>query len=195
MASINTATLSLGDVFTTRHGAEIASIRDGKGDLVIQPEEILRVPFEPSAYSESETHRLTMLLEASRPLLEVFAELDEWLIGYLIEHSSRVFKKPLTADQIRSSYSSCIRHSDKGYAPTLKTKVDLSDGKHALHCWDDDGNQVPSPECWRNCWISPRLHVTHLWMMGPSFGPVIRLTDALLRPDEGAAPAERSSPF
>ena len=194
MASINTANLSLTDVFTTRHGAKIASIRDGRDDLVVQPNEFLRVPFEPSAFND-DAQRLNLVLEAPRPILEVLAELDEWLIGYLVEHSSRLFKKGLTEDQVRASYRSCVRHSEKGYAPTLKTKVDLSDGKHALHCWDGDGNQVPSPECWRNCWISPRLHVTHLWMMGPSFGPVIRLTDALLRPDEGAAPAERSSPF
>ena len=193
MASINPANLSLSDVFTTRGGAKIASIRNGDGDLVVQPNEFIRIPFEPSSFNESDSQRLNLILEAPRSVLEVFADLDEWLIGYLVEHSERFFKKKLTAEEVRASYRSCVRHSDKGYAPTLRTKADLSNGKHAIHCWDDDGNRVETPECWRNCWISPRLHVTHLWMMGSSFGPVVRLTDALLRPDEGAA--DRKSLF
>ena len=101
----------------------------------------------------------------------------------------------MSADEIRSNYRSCVRHSDKGYAPTLKVNIDLTDGKHALHCWDDEGNQTRTPESWRNCWISPRLHVSHIWFMANNFGPVVRMTDALLRQDEGSAPVERSSPF
>ena len=99
----------------------------------------------------------------------------------------------MTADQVRDSYSSCIRHSDKGYMPTLKTKVDLGDSKHSLCVWDADGNQLDKPESWRNRLITPRLHVTHLWWMGSNFGPVVRLTDALLRPD--SLPVQRTSPF
>ena len=128
MAFINTANLSLSDVFTTPHGAKIASIRNGVNDLVIQPNEFVRIPFEPSAFNASDTYRLNMILEAPRPLLEVFAELDEWLSGYLIEHSERLFKKKLTAEEVRASCCSCVRHSDKGYAPTLKSKVDLNNG-------------------------------------------------------------------
>jgi len=187
------ANISLSDVFTTPHGAKISVIKDGTGDLAIQPNEFIRIPFEPSAFNASDTYRLNMILEAPRPLLEVFAELDEWLIGYLTEHSARLFNKGLTAEEVRANYRSCVRHSDKGHPPTLKSKVDLTDGKHALYCWDGSGNEAVRPECWRNRWISPRLHVSHLWMMGSNFGPVVRLTDALLRPDEGTA--DRKSPF
>ena len=195
MASLTTANFSLSDVFTTRHNAKIASIRDGRDDLVVQPDQFLRVPFEPSAFSESDTHRLNLFLEAPRPLLEIFADFDEWLIGYLVEHSQRLFKKSLTEERIRASYRSCVRHSDKGYAATLKTKIDLTDSKHALHCWDADSNLVEAPESWRNCGINPRLHISHLWFMDRSFGPVIRLTGAQVRPPPDAEPAERKSPF
>ena len=75
----------------------------------------------------------------------------------------------------------------------MRSKADLSGGKHTLCVWDADGNQLDKPESWRNCLITPRLRITHLWFMGSNFGPVVRLTDALLRPD--ASPAERTSPF
>ena len=194
MANINLATLSLGDPFTTSNGSKIASIRSGNGDLVLLPGEFLRVPFEPTnSFGESDSSRFNLVLEAPRPVLEAFADLDEWLISYLTEHAAQFFKKPMTADQVRDGYSSCIRHSDKGYMPTLKTKVDLGDSKHSLCVWDADGNQLDKPESWRNRLITPRLHITHLWFMGSNFGPVVRLTDALLRPD--ASPVQRTSPF
>ena len=135
MANINLATLSLGDPFTTSNGSKIASIRSGNDDLVLLPGEYLRVPFEPTtSFGESDTNRLNLVLEAPRPVLEAFADLDEWLIGYLTEHAAQLFKKPMTAEQVRGGYSSCIHHSDKGYMPTLKTKVDLGDSKHSPLC-------------------------------------------------------------
>jgi len=184
--------LSLCDVFTTRHGAKLASIRDDDGDLVFQPDEFLRVVFEPSAFGDTDSQRMNLVIETSPAIQEEFARLDETLIGYIAEHSERLFKKRHTVEQVRAAYSSCVRHSEK-YPATLKTKVDVGTGKYAVVCWDEDGNQVETPESWRHFLIRPRLHVTHLWVMGSAFGPVVRLTDALLRPN--AAPAERKSPF
>ena len=198
-SSIDTAELRLGDVFLTRHNAKIASIRDGIKDLILQPDEFLQVPFDPMAFDESSKFnatRLNLFLHPCRSLLEDLATLDEWLIGYLSEHSIEIFKKPLHPNEVKENYISCIRHSAKGFAPTVKTKIDLTDGKHALHCWDSEGYKIDAPETWRNCRISPRLHVSHVWFMGTNFGPVVRLTDALVRPDEDTpVPAKRKSPF
>ena len=113
MASIDTANLSLCDVFTTRHGAKIASIKDSDGDLVVQPDEHFRIPFEPSVFGETESERRNLVIETQSELLEEFARLDEWLIRYIAEHSERFFKKRLTVDQVRAAYSSCVRHSEK----------------------------------------------------------------------------------
>ena len=135
-----------------------------------------------------------LFLHPCRSLLEDLATIDEWIINFLAEHSIKYFKKPMQPEEVREQYISCIRHSDKGYAPSVKTKVDLTDSKHALHCWDKDGNLVDAPETWRNCYISPRLHVSHLWWMGGNYGPVLRMTDAVVRPEE-AAGVKRKCPF
>ena len=196
-SSIDTAELRLGEVFLTRHNAKIASIRDGNKDLVLQPEEFLKVPFTPMNFDESgPTTRLNLFLHPCRSLLEDVASIDEWLIGYLADHSVEILKEQMNFDQVREKYISCIRHSDKGYAPTIKTKIDFTDGKHSLHCWDADGNLIDAPENWKEFRISPRIHVSHVWFMGTNFGPVLRLTDALLRPEEDApASVKRKSPF
>ena len=196
-SSIDTAELRLGDVFLTRHNAKIASIRDGIKDLIIQPGEFLKVPFDPMSFDESgNPPRLNLFLHPCRSLLEDLATIDEWLIGYLSDNSIQFSKKPLHPDEVKENYISCIRHSAKGFAPTVKTKIDLTVGKHALHCWDIEGYKVDAPETWRNRRINPRLHVSHVWFMGSNFGPVLRLTDALVRLDEDSpVPAKRKSPF
>ena len=195
-SSIDTAELRLGDVFLTRHNAKIASIRDGNKDLVLQPEEFLKVPFTPMNFDDNAATRLNLFLHPCRSLLEDVVSIDEWLIGYLADHSVEILKEQMNFDQVREKYISCIRHSDKGYAPTIKTKIDFTDGKHSLHCWDADGNLIDAPENWKEFRISPRLHVSHVWFMGTNFGPVLRLTDALLKPEENSpASLKRKSPF
>ena len=64
--------LRLRDVLTTRNGAKIASIKLGDDELVYQPDEYLRIPFEPSAFDKSETERLNLVLETTPPILEEF---------------------------------------------------------------------------------------------------------------------------
>ena len=132
MASIDTANLSIRDVFTTRHGAKIVSIKDGDCDLVFQPNEYLRVPFEPSTFADSESQRLNLVIETTRPILEEFARLDEWFIEHIADHSERLLKKRLTFDQVWANYSSCVRTSARGYPATLKTKVDVGVGRYAV---------------------------------------------------------------
>lgn len=194
--TIDTANISLRDVFTTKQGAKIASFKDGDDDLVYQPNEFLRVPFDPSTWDKDPTsQRLNLVLETTPSVLEAFQTLDEWLIKYIAEHSERLLKKRLSVEQVRGNYTSCLKTSEK-YPATLKTKIDLGSGKHSVACWSRDARRDP-PEYWGEYKVSPRLHITHLWIMGNSFGPVVRVTDAMLEPDENVAAAqkERVNPF
>lgn len=202
MASIDTANLSLCDVFTTKHGAKIATIKSGEGPCIYTGDEYLRVVFEPSSFDKDpNSQRLNLILETTPQVLESFQKLDEWLIGYIAEHSERILKRKLSVEQVRANYASPIKLSEKGYPATLKTKMDLAPGKHAIACWSceshERGKSREPPELWREYKVRPCLHVTHLWLMGQSMGPLVRITDAMLEPDESAAAAhkERVNPF
>ena len=117
--------------FTTRRGAKIANIRDDDGDLVFQPDDFLRIVFEPSAFRDSDSQRVNLIIETTATMVEEFTRLDESLIAYIAEHPDRLFNKCLTVEQVRASYSSPVRRSEK-YPPTLKTKLDLGSGKYAV---------------------------------------------------------------
>ena len=61
-------------------------------------------------------------------------------------------------------------------------------------CWNESGEQVPHPEDWRQFAVKPKLHFSHLWIMGAQYGIVVQMTDALMTPSE-SAPAVRENPF
>jgi hypothetical protein len=202
MASIDTTCLSLQDTFATRRGAKIAVLKAGDGECIYQPNEFLRVPFEPSTFDKDPTAtNLNLVLETVPEVEEAIKQFDDWLIGYLTEHCERILKRQLTREQVAAGYTSPLRNSEKGYPATLKTKMSTAPGKHYIACWSRESHERGKfrepPENWRRFKVSPRLHISHLWIMGSQFGPLIRITDAMLEPryDELVAPKERENPF
>ena len=126
-------------------------------------------------------------------LIEAF---DGWIVQYLSDHSERIFKRSMTPEQIRAGYCSCLKYKDP-YAPTLKCKLDIADTKRGVCCWSPEGDRLKLPSDWRSFLAKPRLHVSHLWIMGAQYGVIIQMTDAELIPSDrsASAPVERVNPF
>ena len=183
------------DVKTTQNGAKVANIKGGDGDaLVYLPDEFLSIPFDPSTFVESDSLRKDLAINITDAMRKELARLDAVLMVYISEHSERLLKKRLTLEQVRASYSSCIR-TTKEYPATVKTKVDLGGGRCGNACWNEDGESIDLPDSWRAFLIKPRIVVSNLWMFGSKFGPVLRLTDALLQAKPECENAKRCSPF
>jgi hypothetical protein len=186
---------SIDDVICTSRGSKIANLKcdDGNKCAYTPPTDHVRIPFEPSTFDKDPTaRRLNLVLECDEELQAEIKAFDAWIIQYLTEHSERILKKTMTAEQVAAGYSSCLKApvkvppSGKKYKPTLKTKIDL-DGRYAVRCWNTDGESVSSPHTWKNLKLKPRIIFSHLWIMGNQFGVVVRITDAQLAgydPDE-----------
>ncbi len=116
-------------------------------------------------------------------------------MDYLTEHSERIFKHRWTREQVKLGYVSLVRPPSKeGQSPLLKTKID-TEGRYAVCCWGGEGWQerLPLPDDWAGVALVPRLHFSHLWIMGTQFGIVARLTDAKILSQR--EPVARTSPF
>ena len=96
---------------------------------------------------------------------------------YLMCHSERIFKKQLTIDEINSGYHPVVTQRGS-YDPTFRTKVNLHD--KGVTFWDSDGNMRGPPNSWIKLTAIPRLHVSHVWIMGREFGVVLTCTDLQL---------------
>ena len=189
MASINTATLSIDDVYCTQRGFSIGRIRDGDGECVLMPTALLCAPFEAGTFDKDpEATRLNLQLCIDPEVEEQLRKFDTWVVDYLVGHSERIFKRATTKEQVQAGYKSCIREPSKdGLALLLKTKIDTS-GRYAVVCWDQDGEQAPLPESWSGLRIQSRLRFSHLWKTGTQFGVCVRLTDAKLMQEAPSGP-------
>jgi hypothetical protein len=189
------ANFAIDDVFVSHRGNKTARVKNGDGgSFVFIPDAHLRVPFEPSTFDKDpKANRQNIVLELTPEAEKLVREFDAWCINYLTEHSERLFKKALSKEKVQAGYSSCIKTSDKGYAPTLKCKMDIT-GPKQVCCWDENGESVDKPQQWCGRHVKCRLLFSHIYFMGASFGPVIRLTDAGLT-DDADEPPKHSCPF
>jgi hypothetical protein len=188
------ANFAIDDVFVSSRGSKTARVKNGDGgSFVFMPDAHLRVPFEPSTFDKDpKATRQNIMLELTPEAEKLVREFDAWCVDYLMEHSERLFKKPLSKDKLQAAYSSCLKTSEKGYAPTLKCKMDTA-GPRQVACWDENGKSIDQPLQWRGRRVKCRLLFSHLWFMGTSFGPVIQLTDANLT--DADEPPKHTCPF
>ena len=198
MMAINTAQLTIDDVFTTSRGFKTARIRDGDDDdCEFTPACKLKVPFAPSTFDKNpEATRLNLQLSIDDDAtLRELKKFDAWVVEYIAQNSERLLRKKLTKEQVQAAYSSNLK-TKEGYAPLLKTKLDL-EGRNAVCCWGKDDSSIDAPaslDAWKG-YIEARICFTHVWIMGTQFGVVARLTDAKFVGDDESSRPQRKSPF
>ena len=88
-------------------------------------------------------------------------------------HSERLFKKPLTVDQVRESYKPCISRKWT-YPSNLRCKVNIG-GSSAVRCWSALDQRVAIPDDLRGYELLPRVHISHLWIMNRECGFVVKV--------------------
>ena len=82
----------------------------------------------------------------------------------------------------------------EGQSPLLKVKLD-TEGRYAVCCWGQQWQErIPLPDDWAGVNLQPRLHFSHLWIMGTQFGIVVRMIgrEKILSQRE---PVARTCPF
>ncbi len=196
MTAINNDALRFDDVFCTSNGSKICRLCDGDGELALMPES-LRSPFNAGTFDKDPLAKrlnLQLVVGDDHNLLEALQNLDKWAVDYLTEHSERIFKRRWTREQVQLGYVSLMRQPKKeGQSPLLKVKLD-TEGRYAVCCWGQQWQErIPLPDDWAGVNLQPRLHFSHLWIMGSQFGLVVRMTDAKILSQR--EPVARTCPF
>ncbi len=176
----STQTYQLNDVIiSASKGAKSAALVCGEGPVVFTASKACEAPFGVNNFDGDTTAvRQNLKLRATKDLVEYFADFDAWAVGYLAANSERLFKKQLTEAQIKETYHSPVKPSEK-YDPLLRTKINTS-GNYATRFWDTESKAIAYPASLKGVQLIPRLHVSHLWIMGSSCGFAINCTDLRL---------------
>ncbi len=135
-------------------------------------------PFGAQSFQNESTNRKT--LEFRLPVGEAtdfWDGFDAWAVTYLTCHSTRLFGKPLTIEQVRDGYRPCVSRRGN-YPPTLRCKVNLC-GTSAVRCWSPAEERIEVPQEFRGLELIARVSVMHLWIMNREFGWVLQPNDLM----------------
>jgi hypothetical protein len=141
-------------------------------------DEPLTTPFGAQSFQNESTNRKT--LEFRLPVGEAtdfWDGFDAWAVTYLTCHSTRLFGKSLTIEQVRDGYRPCVSRRGS-YPPTLRTKVNLS-GSNVVRCWSPAEERIEVPQEFRGLELVALVSVPHLWMMNREFGWVLQPNDLM----------------
>ena len=146
------------------------------GKVVFIGEHSCEAPFGPTNFDRDPLAvRQNLELRLTSEQDTFFSGVDTWAIEYIVANSERFFKKKMSLEQIKEQYHSPIKRNEK-YEPLLRTKITTS-GTWATRYWSPDGNEAVAPTKWRGGTFKPRLHISHLWIMGSSCGLAVNVTD------------------
>ena len=103
---------SLADVHVNAKGAKTCQLTNGGSKVQQSAEDFCTIPFGPSNFDKDPLATRQNLELRIPPQLEAwFTEVDKFMLRYLFAHSERIFKKPLTEEQVLQSYHPTLKSS------------------------------------------------------------------------------------
>ncbi len=103
------------------------------------------------------------------------AWVDDWAVGYLTTHSERIFKRSLTAEQVKASYRPTL--PDRAYVHLLKHELLAARAA-----------PLPEPELGGGSEVRPLLQISHLWIKGGECGLTCNLEALLMQRGRSSNP-------
>jgi hypothetical protein len=127
-------------------------------------------PFGATSYNDDASVRQTIEFKLSDEQQKHWECFDAWAIAYLSAHSERLFKKPMSPEQIRESYRSPVTRKGD-YPPHLRCKTNTA-GPKVCRAWQEQ-TRIDLPSNLRNVPVIPRITLSHLWIMSTECGFVL----------------------
>ena len=179
---LDTSNWQIKDPQISARGAKSCPVLKANGEKVFfnlgSKSEPVSSPFGATSFNDEATSRKTIEFNLTEEQEEQFKKFNEWAIGYLSEHSERIFKKKLTPDQVSEGYRSPV--TKKGsYRGHLRCKINSS-GTTMVRCWSTEDIRRELPADLRNHEMVPRINVSHLWMMSREYGWVFQVNDLMV---------------
>ena len=187
-ATIDLASLALGDITTTGKGAKQIPLSTIGGEAVIwRPKDALTVLFEPSAYNQPDATRVNLCLSVTPSVVSCLTDFDEWCVTTLAAQSSKLLGSQLSVDEVRHRFQPTLRTHEASGSQSLRLKMNTT-GRAAVRIWSPLGVQVCAPQSWSQCSAQCRIRLKGFWLMAKEIGVVAECTDVQLDTAEAQCP-------
>ena len=193
---MDTSSWQLKDCTVSAKGAKSCSLVKPPNEKVyIQlgtKDEPSYTPFGATSFNDEAATRRTVEFSLTPEQLHMWKEFDAWSMEYLQKHSERLFKKTMNASEIKAAYKSPVTQK-ADYKPHLRCKMNTA-GAAMVRCWDENDNRTVLPDDLRGHGLIPRIHISHVWIMGAAkdVGWVLSVNDLCIKMQPQISPFAES---
>ena len=174
--------LTVGETFTTGKGAKQIPLSLSGEPVYWLPPEWLSIPFEPSAFQNTESTRVNLVFNAvpgSRTVASLHA-LDEWSVNILAEKSEALLGQKISREEMVKRFNPTLKVHEASGSMTWKCKMNTV-GKSQTKLWDTFRNNLSCPpDCWTVCTAKCRVRVKGFWIMAREYGLILEASDCML---------------
>ena len=158
----------------------------GKPDVTLNPG-YLQVPFNASAYQNSEASRLNLCFSVTDELRSIIQTLDNEVKKLVKPRLGEIFGAQAASIEKQDEwYHSPLKVSSMGYE-TLRCKLNIG-GKNSVRVWDHQKEQMDIPTDWTIYQVKPRIWIRGVYILGKELGCILDITDAQLEPVKYTCP-------
>jgi hypothetical protein len=147
----------------------------------------LRSPFGLSSYTDQNSGNVSYSLDLSLedPIVaEKVKQIESVVLEHVVKNSEELLGKKYNEDVIRQAlFKSCIRDSKDGkYAPTMKLKIMMRDGKFVPEAYDSSRCMTTLDTLQKGQRVKTIVDFNQIWIIDNKFGLSVRLLQAMLFP-------------
>ena len=169
----------LGELLTnTKGGKSLPLRREGSSEPVVwQSAEVQKILWQPSAYNDADAKRVPICLEPEETAAQELEEIEKQVVQLLSQSQSdtKIFGKALAPHEVEARLQSCRKTSARGNWDRVRV-------------WDASGQELQEfgDLAGRSCKV--RVELRQCWLMPPSWGILMEVTDLMLMEAARAVP-------
>ncbi len=147
----------------------------------------LRSPFGLSSFTDQNSGVVSYSLQLSlddASLVDKIRSIESHVLNHVISNSEELLGRKYSEDVIKQAlFKSCIHESKDGkYAPTMKLKVAVRDGKFIPEAYDTSRCLTSLDTLQKGQKVKTIVDFNQVWIIDNKFGLSVRLLQALLYP-------------
>jgi hypothetical protein len=147
----------------------------------------MRAPFGLSSYTDQNSGNVSYSLDLSLDdsvVVERVKSIEAAVLDHVTKNSEELLGRKYTEDVIKQAlFKSCVRESKDGkYAPTIKLKILMRDGKFVPEAYDSSRCMTTLDTLQKGQKVKTIVDFNQIWIIDNKFGLSVRLLQAMLFP-------------
>jgi hypothetical protein len=175
--------MNFSDVKKNRNGGKFVSLTNDNGVPVYVQMPSLRTPFGINPPNDK-VREYYLSLSLTPDVEKKLSEIDDYVLTYVSENSLALLGKQVDKSTMKDLlYTPIIRpSSDAKYAPTIKIKASMGEGKNLPDVYNSNRETVSIDDIIKGSSVESIIELNQVYFINGKFGVSVRLNQAKIAP-------------